>query len=200
MTLTQTAVILAAMWRASSSLLKITLFILLISIPLPVLAAPLIGDPAPILDLPTVDITSAEARLGPRLKVGAGNGKVYVIDFFATWCASCVKATAALFQVLPPLGDRVQLLIVAVSQNPKLVQQHFAENPPPAGAQIVLDSDGETARRFGQDRFPTTFLIDDKGVIAHINRGYGPGYAARIDRWLRSMLKLPPRQATVPTQ
>ncbi len=186
------------MFRASFLFLKNILFILLISVPFHVHAAPLIGDPAPDLDLPTLDLASSDARLGPKLKIESG--KVYVIDFFATWCASCLKATAALADVLAVQGDRVQLVIVDVGQNPKLVQQHFAQHPPPQGARIVLDADGEAARRFGQDRFPTTFLISDRGVIAHINRGYGPGYAARIDRWLRSMLALPPRQVTVPSK
>lgn len=183
---------LTAMVSALSRFLKNTLLILLLSAPRLALAAPQLGDPAPLFDLPLVDISKPDAPLGPQQRLTATAGKVYVIDFFATWCASCLKATESLAAVLPALGDRVQLLIVDVGEPPKRVAQHFAAHPLPQGARVVLDADGETARRFGQDRFPTTFLIDDRGVIAHINRGYGPGYPARIDRWLRQMLGLPP--------
>lgn len=172
--------------------LQNTLFIFLILVPLRSWAAPQLGDPAPAIDLPQLDVKKSGASLGPLLKLNPQPGQVYVIDFFATWCASCLKATMALADVLPALGDRVSLIVVDVGQPPQVVADHFAAHPLPPETQVVIDPDGEAARRFGQDRFPTTFLVDDRGVIAHINRGYGPGYKARIDRWLRSMLGLPP--------
>jgi len=167
----------------------------LTGLPSPTAAAPIIGEAAPPLDLPSLDLRRASATLGPRKSIVPRPGHVWVVDFFATWCGPCLKATVALDEVLRPLGDRVTLIVVDVNQPAALVQEHFLKQPLPKGALLVLDSDGQAAKRWGQDRFPTTFLIDERGVIAHINRGYGPGYQARIDRWLRAMLNPPPSPA-----
>lgn len=156
-----------------------------------VLAAPQIGSEAPALDLPALYFKQSVATLGPTLTLPKEPGHVVVVDFFATWCIPCQKASLALSEVLPQLGDRVTLIVVDVKESPEVVAQHLAKMPLPKGAKLVFDRDGEAAKRWGQDRFPTTFLVDERGIISHINRGYGPGYKARIDRWLRLMLGLP---------
>jgi thiol-disulfide isomerase/thioredoxin len=154
-------------------------------------AAPQIGNPAPALDLPSLVSPASAPKLGPPLPLPIGPGRVVIVDFFATWCVPCQKASLALSEVLPQLGDRVTLIVVDVKESPEVVSQHLAKLPLPKGAKLVFDRDGEAAKRWGQDRFPTTFLVDERGIISHINRGYGPGYKARIDRWLRLMLGIP---------
>jgi hypothetical protein len=52
---------------------------------------------------------------------------------------------------------------------------------------IEIDPTAQVARAWGQDRFPTTFLVDGSQIFRHINRGYGQGFRARIERWLREM-------------
>lgn len=154
-------------------------------------ASPQIGSDAPALDLPTLPAQPSTATLGPKLTLPKEPGRVVIVDFFATWCGPCQKASLALSEVLPQLGDRVTLIVVDVKESPEVVAQHLANHPLPKGAKLVLDRDGEAAKRWGQDRFPTTFLVDERGIISHINRGYGPGYKARLDRWLRLMLGMP---------
>jgi thiol-disulfide isomerase/thioredoxin len=140
-------------------------------------AAPQIGSPAPVIDLPTLASQSAAPKLGPMLSLPLEPGRVVIVDFYATWCVPCQKASLALSEVLAQLGDRVTLIVVDVKESPEVVSQHLAKLPLPKGAKLVFDRDGEAAKRWGQDRFPTTFL--------------GPGYKARIDRWLRLMLGIP---------
>jgi hypothetical protein len=53
---------------------------------------------------------------------------------------------------------------------------------------VVLDGDGVLARTFGEDRLPTTFFLDAKLIIRHINRGHGSGFRERAARWLSAML------------
>jgi thiol-disulfide isomerase/thioredoxin len=107
---------------------------------------------------------------------------VVVVDFFATWCGPCHEAMAALDDLVKRRG--VPLVVVDVGEPAERVQAFVAAHPLPAGARLVLDGNGELARRWGQHRFPTTFVLRD-GVIRHINRGYGPGYARRMDGWVK---------------
>jgi cytochrome c biogenesis protein CcmG/thiol:disulfide interchange protein DsbE len=150
---------------------RILTFLMLISAP--AVADPRIGDAAPQLVLPGLD---GKAVSLPQRRV--------VVDFFATWCEPCHRAIAALDRLVRESNGELALIIVDVKEPREQVAAWLATHPLPPGATLVLDSDGSAAMRWGQHRFPTTFIVDAGGVIRHINRGYGPQYEQRLRGWL----------------
>ena len=115
-------------------------------------------------------------------------GSTVVVDFFATWCGPCHAALAALNDIARERATQVRLVVIAVGEEPAIVDAFFASHPLPANAIVLFDRDGSAARAWGQHRFPTTFLVGSDNVIRFINRGYGEGYPARVRRWLDRML------------
>ena len=146
---------------------------------------PGVGDAAPPLDLTTLD---GRPFARAALAEAGAQGNITVVDFFATWCKPCHAALRDLAAVRRTLGPRVRLVLIDVSEDPATVRRFLAETALPEGAEVALDLTGITGRRWGQDRFPTAFLVDAKGIIRHINRGWGPGYQARMLRWMQAML------------
>jgi len=130
-------------------------------------ADPIIGERAPPL---------------PEVELGKD---VVIVDFFATWCGPCHEAMAALSDIAA--RRKVELVVVDVGEPKERVDAWFAANPLPAGARVVLDPRAEASHRWGQHRFPTTFVVGG-GTIRHINRGFGPGYARRLDDWVATEL------------
>jgi thiol-disulfide isomerase/thioredoxin len=124
---------------------------------------------------------------------------VLIINFFASYCGPCRTE-------LPLLRDLVTRLSSAAPAHPgtpELVLLPVGIDDHPADSArfatslglttpILTDSQGAVRRAFSPDRYPCTFLIDAHGTVRHINRGFGPGYPVRVERWLRGLLGLPP--------
>lgn len=152
---------------------------LLLLLPMPARGAPQICDAAPPLQLRGLD--------GAQLELPAG--QVVVVDFFATWCGPCHQALAALDRLAQQHPGQFTLILVDVAEPRDVVERFFRSHPRPPGSLLALDPDGAAARRYGQRRFPTTFLLDRSARIRHINRGYGPGYPQRVGAWLSGLLR-----------
>lgn len=151
-----------------------------------------IGDPAPELSLQKAD--------GGALRLGALGGQVRVVNFFASYCGPCRQELPELVALVALLNKEreqqgadkarkplVALLPIGVDADPADSVRFAAALGVPAP--VLLD-DGALARAaFDPQRLPCTFILDAGGVVRYINRGFGPGYRARVEGWLRTLLR-----------
>ena len=145
---------------------------------------PQVGEPAPAF--------SAKALAGPEVREDKLQGHVTVVEFFATWCLPCNEGLSELIAIRKRLGDRFEMMIVAVDGDTPALRNFLASHPLPAGTTVVLERDGVLAQAFGEDRLPTTFFLDKQAIIRHINRGHGSGFRVRATRWLSELIAASP--------
>ena len=143
-------------------------------------ARPHVGDPAPAFE--------AQTLAGTNVRGASLRGQITVVEFFASWCEPCKESLAEVLALRESVGAHFGLMVVAVQGDVPALRDFFAGHPLPAGTVVALDGDGVLARAFGEDRLPTTFFVDAKAIIRHINRGHGSGFRERAARWLSSML------------
>lgn len=112
---------------------------------------------------PDVTFTTLE---GEELTTQALRGKVVLVKFWATDCTTCVAqmpGTIERYKELSPKG--FETVAVAMKHDPESYVRNFTRSrqlPFP----VVLDSDGNLAKVFGDIKMtPTTLLIDKKGRI-----------------------------------
>jgi peroxiredoxin len=110
-------------------------------------------EPAP--DVAFVRLDGSRARLSDL------RGKVVLVNFWATSCATCVAEMPDLMQTHQRHHPRgYETLAVAMSYDPPAYVASFAERRK-LPFQVAIDNTGEIARAFGDIKLtPTTFLLD----------------------------------------
>jgi len=117
----------------------------------------------PLEPAPTTPITMADGR---ETTLAAFQGRVVLLNFWATWCAPCVREMPSLDRLQAKLKED-GLEVVAVSQDfagMDLVGPFF-ERLGLGNLDIYLDSDGALGKAFGLVGLPTTLLIDREGRV-----------------------------------
>ncbi|WP_142848983.1 TlpA disulfide reductase family protein [Telmatospirillum sp. J64-1] len=94
-------------------------------------------------------------------------GQVLLVNFWATWCAPCVKEMPSLDRLQQRLGgDGFQVLTLSQDRQGLPVVQDFFERQQLTHLPAYLDQDGSAGRALGLQALPTTYLIDAEGAIA----------------------------------
>ncbi len=118
------------------------------------------AEPAPAFDL--------ESLAGPRVSLASLRGRPAIIDFWATWCAPCVRQVPVLNALLDKRGDDVAVIGISVDAEGADAVAPFAEEH--EIAYTILLGDEGLAQDFGARGFPTLFVLDAEGAIreAHV--------------------------------
>jgi thiol-disulfide isomerase/thioredoxin len=122
------------------------------------------GRPAPAFELPAL---SGDGTLS----LSDYQGKVVYLDFWASWCAPCVSAMPFLEELRSEFPSaRFQVLAVNLDKDPKKGQKFmrkFGVKYPSAS-----DPKGRLPKSFDLQTMPTSYLIDGKGVVRYVHKGF----------------------------
>jgi peroxiredoxin len=120
-------------------------------------------------------------------------GRAVILDFWATWCAPCVREIPHFVQLHEDYGDAGLTIIgIPVNDTPEDVRQFVAAN----GVEYpILLGDESVIRAIAQAYggvpvIPTTFFIDPDGQIARRFQGYHD--MDTLESALRPILPPPP--------
>lgn len=115
-------------------------------------------EPAPAVDYVLLD--------GQKASSAQWAGKVMLVNFWATSCATCVKEMPQIVATHDKFKARgFDTLAVAMSYDPPAFVARFAETRGlPFG--VAIDNTGAVANAFGPVQMtPTTFLINKRGEV-----------------------------------
>ncbi|WP_414661648.1 TlpA family protein disulfide reductase [Horticoccus sp. 23ND18S-11] len=132
------------------------------------------GDPFPAL---------ASAQLSGGA-VPDSQGKILVVDFWASWCAPCKASFPVLGKVATDYAARKVVLVgVSVDESPAAYTAFMKKFAPPFPA--LHDASQSLVRAVQVPTMPTTYIIDRQGRVRAIHTGY---HGEASDKRLRAEL------------
>ena len=147
--------------------------------PSPVDAAPRLGRPAP-----EFKVTSTT---GQTISQNNYRGYVLILDFFATWCQPCRQSIPHLVEMNRKYGKQgLQILGLSVDEDGERAVRTFTDefrvNYP-----LALAGDSTTVD-FGIRSVPVMYLIDKKGKLVEVYRGYSDEMARSMEQSIKRLL------------
>jgi len=123
---------------------------------------------------------------GQKVSTADLKGKVYLVNFWATSCATCVKEMPQMVETYNRFKGRgLEFVAVAMNYDAPMYVANYAQTRQ-LPFKVAMD-DGSAAKQFGNVQLtPTTFLVDKNGTI--LKRYVGEPQFAELDKLLQNAL------------
>jgi peroxiredoxin len=138
------------------------------------------AGPAPAFMLTTL--------AGQTSGLSAYKGQVVMVNFWATWCGPCQQEMPLLDQMYKkykPAG--FTLIGVNVDKETPPVKQLLERKP--VSFPVLLDPANQVSKAYHVDEMPSSVIIDRKGQIRYIHRGYKPGDENDYQDRIRALIR-----------
>ena len=142
----------------------------------------LIKDPKKIEVFSIIDINDNEKI------ISSSENKILLLNFWATWCAPCIKEIPELIELKEKFKKSVEVYFVSVDFNVKKTVPKFLKKNKLENLLIFNDEKLKVSNKFGVKVMPTTVIINQSfEEIAQV-KGYvdwlSPEYISFIEKLL----------------
>ncbi len=131
-------------------------------------------------------------RDGNVVDLGALQGKLVVVTFWASWCGPCRRELPMLAKVQEIVG-REHLEVIAINfKEPRRDFNAVLRANKDQHLTFVHDERGVVSDRYGVTALPNMFIIGQDGAIVQRHRGYSENV---LQSFMQELLELLPEEA-----
>lgn len=123
---------------------------------------------------------AVKGHTASELNQASMQGKVTMINFWATWCAACkveIKEMEEQFKAFA--GDKdFQMAYVSLDKDPAKAVEWFSSNlkdPQAMLKHLYMDQAFAAAEALKVESFPMTFIVDRSGKVSYLQAGFKEG-------------------------
>lgn len=117
---------------------------------------PTVGAAVASFDLPLLGSST-------HVNLSKYRGKAVLLNFWATWCPPCEAEMPLLEQTAQAYPDQLIVLGVNNQEDDQTVNAFIAQHG--ITFPIALDTSGMVADQYFARNFPTTYFVDDQGIL-----------------------------------
>ncbi|HEX4956098.1 MAG TPA: TlpA disulfide reductase family protein [Thermoanaerobaculia bacterium] len=121
-----------------------------------------VGSPAPAFQL--------AALTGGEVSLASLEGKVVLLDFWATWCGPCHEQAKILKEIYAEVPrESTEFLAVNSGEDLETVQRFASATPFPYP--VLLDPEDHLGSKLQVVALPTLVIIDPEGRVSYLGEG-----------------------------
>ena len=121
------------------------------------------------------------------INLSAYRGKVVYVDFWASWCKPCRKS----FPFLNEMHNRYEkkgLKVIGINLDAEISDARKFLKRYPASFSIAYDPEGKTPKQYKLSVMPTSYLIDRRGNIIDIHKGFREDDRDQLEARIKKLL------------
>lgn len=131
---------------------------------------------------------SLPSNQGAPISLSSLKGQVVMVNFWASWCGPCREEFPLMediYKRYKPVGFTI--LAVNIDTKQKHAEKMLGEVP--VTFPVVFDTKNKISEQYELESMPSTFMVDRKGKIRFMHRGYKPGFEQKYEEEIRALLK-----------
>lgn len=143
----------------------------------------LVGEKLP--NLPALALASGP---GP-VAYPALNGRVVLVDLFATWCGPCMQLGPYYHAFHNKYGAQGLTVLAVSAEDTAVLSSWSAKNG--VGYTVASDPSDAFAGRLAAPAIPASVLVDKHGIVRDVAVGFEIGQVKRTEQLIQALLKEP---------
>jgi thiol-disulfide isomerase/thioredoxin len=136
-----------------------------------------VGRLAPGFELPDLK--------GNKVSLDEQRGKIVLLDFWATWCGPCRISMPVLERIRSEYQQELTLLAINLEEPKDQVEEYVRSQQ--LQSTVLLDNEGLVGRAYGAGSIPMQVLIDQQGMVRHVQVGFSPRAADQLRREIEKL-------------
>lgn len=145
----------------------------------------LLPDMAPHWALP---LWTAQGTAARELTSQSLLGQWVYLDFWASWCGPCKQSFPWMSQLQHKWRDHpLQVVAVSLDKQAGPMQRFLLQFPEHVA--VVWDPSAQTAKQFGVQAMPSSYLINPRGQVVWQHRGFQAADSQRLMHTLGQLLQ-----------
>jgi len=138
------------------------------------------GAPAPQFQL--------NSNNGKPLSLADLKGRIVLVNFWASWCGPCRKEMPLLEQLNRQYRSK-GVTLVGVNVEPDSAAATDWLKATPVSFPILFDVDSKVSKLYQVEGMPNTVILDRKGNVRYIHRGYSAGAENEYLDQIRALIR-----------
>lgn len=120
---------------------------------------------------------SGNSFTGEEIKLSDFKNKILILDFWASWCSPCRKEMPFLIELHEKFENKdFEIIAINIDTKESKAQNFLEKLEIKPNFPLLWDKSSKIPPKFKLETMPTTYLIDKKGNIRFIHKGFKESY------------------------